>query len=192
VREKLNESRAAQIGLVAVLVITVAVLFLKPGGGGGGAEAGAEAPVVAGETAIPTAATTGVSGMGELPTAVPAVKGPPRPFVKAYDANETVALLVVHDGGIDDAYTTAALKKVASIENVASFVVPAKQISRYASVTIGLDINQLPALIVLRPKRLSGGVPQATVSYGYQTPESIYVSVLDATYKGPEVTYHPG
>jgi hypothetical protein len=193
VREKLNESRTAQIGLVAVLVIAVAVIFLKPGGGGGGGdETAAEAPVVAGEAAIPTAATTGGTGMGELPTAVPAVKGPPRPFVKAYDAGETVALLVVHDGGIDDAYTTAALKQVASIEHVAAFVVPAKQISRYASVTIGLDVNQLPALIVLRPKQLSHGVPQATVSYGYQTPESIYVSVLDATYKGPEVTYHPG
>jgi hypothetical protein len=191
VREKLNESRAAQIGLVAVLVIAVAVIFLKPGGGGGG-ETEAEAPVVTGETAIPTAATTGGTGMGELPTAVPAVPGPPRPFVKAYDAGETVALLVVHDGGIDDAYTAAALKKVASIEDVATFVVPAKQISRYASVTIGLDVNQLPALIVLRPKQLSHGVPQATVSYGYQTPESIYVSVLDATYNGPEVTYHPG
>jgi hypothetical protein len=191
VREKLNESRAAQIGLVAVLVIAVAVIFLKPGGGGGG-ETTAEVPVVSGETAVQTAATTGGAGMGELPTSVPAVKGPPRPFVAAYDAGETVALLVVHDGGIDDAYTTAALKKVASIEDVATFVIPAKQISRYASVTIGLDVNQLPALIVLRPKQLSQGVPQATVSYGYQTPESIYVSVLDATYKGPEVTYHPG
>jgi hypothetical protein len=191
VREKLNESRAAQIGLVAVLVIAVAVIFLKPGGGGG-PDTAAEVPVVVGETAIPTAATTGAAGMGELPTSVPAVKDPPRPFVAAYDAGETVALLVVHDGGIDDAYTTAALKKVASIEDVATFVVPAKQISRYASVTIGLDVNQLPALIVLRPKQLSQGVPQATVSYGYQTPESIYVSVLDATYKGPEVTYHPG
>jgi hypothetical protein len=191
VREKLNESRTAQIGLVAVLVIAVAVMFLKPGGGGGG-EPQAEVPVISGESAIPTAATTGGAGMGELPTAVPAVPGPPRPFVSAYDAGETVALLVVHDGGIDDAYTTAALKKVASIEDVAAFVVPAKQISRYASVTIGLDVNQLPALIVLRPKQLSQGVPQATVSYGYQTPESIYVSVLDATYKGPEVAYHPG
>lgn len=190
-REKLNESRAAQIGLVAVLVIAVAVIFLKPGGGGGG-EATAETPVVAGETAIPTAATTGGTGMGELPTAVPAVKGPPRAFVNAYDANDTVALLVVHDWGIDDAYTAAALKKVSTIEGVAAFIVPAKQISRYASVTIGLDVNQLPALIVMRPKKLSGGVPQATVSYGYQTPESIYVSVLDATYNGPEVTYHPG
>jgi hypothetical protein len=172
-------------------VIAVAVIFLKPGGGGGG-ETAAEVPVASGETAIPTAVTTGGAGVGELPTAGPAVKGPPRPFVAAYDAGETVALLVVHDGGIDDAYTTAALKKVASIEDVATFVVPAKQISRYASVTIGLDVNQLPALIVLRPKQLSEGVPQATVSYGYQTPESIYVSVLDATYKGPEVTYHPG
>jgi hypothetical protein len=194
-REKLNESKAAQIGLVAVLVVVVAFMLLK--GSGGGEEGEAEVPAGASETAVTTEVAgaveaTGATGMGELPTSVPAAPGPPRRFTAAYDSGDTVALLVVHDGGIDDAYTTRALKEVAQIEHVTAFVVPAKKISRYASVTVGLDVNQLPALIVLRPKALSNGVPQATVAYGYQTPESIYVSVLDATYKGPEVTYHPG
>ena len=190
-REKLNESKAAQVGLLLVLVAVAAFMLLGKGSSSSGAEVEtAEIPTTetTGETAI-VAATA--AGAGELPTSVPA-QPLPQPFTAAYDADKTVVLLVVHDGGIDDAYTTAALKKVASIEDVAAFVVPAKQISRYASVTIGLDVNQLPALIVLRPKQLSQGVPQATVSYGYQTPESIYVSVLDATYKGPEVAYHPG
>lgn len=191
-REKLNESKAAQIGLVAVLVVVAAFMLLK--GGGGESEGEAEEPAAGGETAITTEAAppTGGGGMGELPTAVPTADAPPRQFTAAYDSGQTVALLVVHDGGIDDAYTTRALKEVATIEHVTAFVVPAKHISRYASVTVGLDVNQLPALVVLRPKPLSEGVPQATVSYGYQTPESIYVSVLDATYKGPEITYHPG
>jgi hypothetical protein len=190
VREKLNESKAAQVGLVAVLVVVVAALFLSKSGGGE-SEGETEVPVTGGEVAIATA-PTGATGMGELPSAVPTAPGPPQPFRAAYDAGDTVALLVIHDGGIDDAYTTRALKAVGRIAGVSTFVVPAKKISRYASVTVGLDVNQLPALIVLRPKKLSGGIPQATVSYGYQTPESIYVSVLDASYQGPEVTYHPG
>jgi hypothetical protein len=193
VREKLNESKAAQVGLVAVLVVVVAFMLLK-GSGGSEEEGEAEVPVGGGETVVTTEATAlaGGSGMGELPTSVPTAPGPPQPFIAAYDSGDTVALLVVHDGGIDDAYTTRALKAVARIAGVSDFVVPAKKISRYASVTVGLDVNQLPALIVLRPKGLSDGIPQATVSYGYQTPESIYVSVLDASYKGPEVTYDPG
>jgi hypothetical protein len=190
VREKLNESKAAQVGLVAVLVVVVAALFLSKSGGGE-SESETEVPVAGSEIAISTAPVE-ATGMGQLPTSVPTAPGPPRRFTAAYDSGDTVALLVIHDGGIDDAYTTRALKAVARIEGVSAFVVPAKKISRYASVTVGLDVNQLPALIVLRPKRLSGGVPQATVAYGYQTPESIYVSVLDASYKGPEVTYHPG
>jgi len=59
-------------------------------------------------------------------------------------------------------------------------------------VTVGLDVNQLPALIVMRPKSLSHGVPQASVAYGVQTPQSIYQMIRDASYRGPEGgTYHP-
>lgn len=187
-REKLNESKAAQVGLVAVLAVFAAVLLLG-GSGGSGGEPETEVTVEGGE-AVALASPT---GMGELPGSVPADKPLPRRFTAAYEAGETVALLVVHDGGIDDAYTELALKEVATIERVAVVVVPAKRISRYASVTVGLDINQVPALIVMRPKRLSHGVPQATVSYGYQTPESIYQTVRDASYVGPEQqSYHPG
>ena len=70
--------------------------------------------------------------------------------------------------------------------------VPVKQLPRYASVTVGLDLNRVPAVVVMKPKRLSGGIPQATVDYGFQTPESLVQAVRDADYKGPEVTYHPG
>jgi hypothetical protein len=200
VRDKLNESKAAQIGLVAVLVVVAAVFFLKSKGGESeGGEAEAETTVTiesGGETlsiSAPTPTATAPTGMGELPTSLPAAKAPPHAFQLAYDSNEPVALLVVHDGGIDDSYTRLALKQVAKIDRVATFVVPAKKIADYASVTVGLDINQVPALIVLRPKGLSHGAPQASVSYGYQTPQSVYQQIRDATYAGPESgTYHPG
>jgi hypothetical protein len=212
VREKLNESKAAQIGLVAVLVVVAAIFFLKSSGGG---EEGSEVEETTvtiesgGETLsisapTPTAGAT-PAGMGEIPTSVPTAKPLPRRFTAAYEAGKTVALLVVHDGGIDDAYTKLALKEAARVANIAAgrglaavapvevIVVPAKQISRYAPVTVGLNVNQLPALIMMRPKALSNGTPQASVLYGYQSPESIIVGLLDASYNGPENrTYHPG
>jgi hypothetical protein len=189
-REKLNESKAAQVGLVAVLAIVVAFLFLGKGGGGSSSSGvESELTIEPGETLAVAAAPT---GMGELPTSVPQTGPLPQRFTSAYEGDQTVALLVVHDGGIDDAYTTRALKEVAEVENVTPIVVPAKQIARYASVTIGLDVNQLPALIVMRPKSLSHGVPQAIVAYGYQTPQSVYQTIADASYSGPEGgAYHP-
>jgi hypothetical protein len=199
-REKLNESKAAQIGLVAVLVVIAAVFFLKSSGGGEESgeveettvtiESGGETLSISAPTPSASAAPT---GMGELPTSLPAAAPLPQPFIAAYEADETVALLLVHDGGIDDRYTARALRAVAAVEDVAPIVVPAKQISRYASITVGLDVNQLPALIVMRPKSLSHGVPQASVAYGYQTPQSIHQLIADAAYKGPEGgAYHPG
>jgi hypothetical protein len=208
-REKLNESKAAQIGLVAVLVVVAAFFFLGKGGGGSsGGESGSEPEVAvetgSGEALAVSTATAPATGMGEIPTSVPSTKALPRRFTAAYGDGDTVALLVVHDGGIDDAYTKLALKEgaraaeiatsrgLASVGPVTVIVVPAKQISRYASVTLGLDVNQVPALIVMRPKALSDGVPQASVLYGYQSAESIVVALLDASYNGPERSYHPG
>jgi len=185
-RDKLNNNPAAQIGLVVVLIAVVGFMLLKPGGG----EAeGEESSGTVEVTAIASTPET-AAGMGELPTSVPA---PPLPaaFTAAYDADKTVALLVVHDGGIDDAFTHLALAEVAAVEDVKPFVVPVKKISRYAAVTVGLDINRVPALIVMRPRRLSGGVPQASVDYGFQTPQSVVQAVRDASYKGPEGTYYP-
>jgi hypothetical protein len=186
VRDKLNNNPVAQIGLVVVLIAAAAFMFLKPSGGEAEAE---ESSGVVEVTAIASTPET-VTGMGELPTSVPA---PPLPaaFTAAYDADRTVALLVVHNGGIDDAFTHLALEEVAAVEDVKAFVVPVKKISQYAAVTVGLDVNRVPALIVMRPRRLSGGVPQASVDYGFQTPQSVVQAVRDASYKGPEGTYYP-
>ncbi len=34
-------------------------------------------------------------------------------------------------------------------------------------------------------------LPQATVDYGLQTPQSVLQAVLDANYHGRELAYHP-
>jgi hypothetical protein len=210
-REKLNESKAAQIGLVAVLVVVAAVLFLKSSGGGesdGEAEAETTVTVESGGETLSISAPTpaaSASGMGDLPTSLPTAKPLPRRFTDAYEAGNAVALLLVHNGGIDDAYTKMALWEATKVAGIARsegwnhvaplsvIVVPAKRISDYAAVTVGLNVNQVPALIVMRPKKLSHGIPQATVSYGVQSPESILTTLVDASYSGPENgTYHPG
>jgi hypothetical protein len=74
---------------------------------------------------------------------------------------------------------------------VASFVVPADRIAHYATIAQGVDLNRVPALVVFRPKHLAGGVPAASVDYGYQSPESVEQAILDAGYKGRTIPYHP-
>ncbi len=204
-REKLNGDPKAQVALVVLLVVAAAFMLLK-GGGGEEEEFGAtEATVaVAGTEATGTAiaATPGEAVEGAVegaletaavsaaPSSIP-TPPPPRPLALAYDADKTVVLLVVHQGGIDDALVTRSSRLLEAHPDVALFVVPAKRIARYASVTVGLDVNRVPALVVMRPKSLSGGTPQASVDYGFQTPQGIVQAVLDASYNGPEATYHP-
>jgi hypothetical protein len=206
-REKLNENPMAQVGLVVILIAVVGYMLLGKGGGEEGAEevpAGGVVASVNGATA--TGATPGeavegavesleaggaiAGGSTELPTSVPAPP-PPAPVTAAYEGGNIVVLLVVHDGGIDRSLTAAVTDSVAGLPGIELFVVPARQLARYAAITVGLDLNRVPALVVMRPRRLSDGIPQATVEYGFQTPSSVVQAVLDAAYSGPETTYHP-
>ena len=98
---------------------------------------------------------------------------------------------MIHPGGIDDRIVKQAVQKLKALPERAVFVIPAKQIARYTAVTVGVEVDQVPALVVVRPRRLSGGTPQASVSYGFQTAQSVVQAVRDASYKGPEVPYHP-
>lgn len=209
-REKLNENPLAQVGLILVLVVVGVVIFI--GSSGGGEEE---------ETAVPTEATVAVAGTGAVGTATGATPGeavegavesvlespaavsasvppssvpvppPPARLTNAYDAGKTVVLMIVHRGGIDDALVERTSSTLAAVPNVALFVVPDKQIARYAAITVGLEVNRVPALVVMKPKQLSDGTPQASVDYGIQTSQSALQAVRDATYKGREVTYHP-
>ncbi len=205
-REKLNENPMAQLALIGVLLLVVGFVLLKPGGGEESEEASSSGEVTAtvnGATAsgsTPGEAVEGAvesleegttaTGAGGVPTSIPVPPPPPR-LSAAYDAGKTVVLLVVHDGGIDDAYTASASAALVNVPDTALFVVSAAKVARYAAVTVGLDLSQVPALVVMKPQRLSHGVPQATVDYGFQTPQSLVQAVRDASYEGPEATYHP-
>jgi len=206
-REKLNDNPIAQLALVGVLIAVVGFMLLGKKSGGEEAEEAAPGGVVAtvnGATA--TGATPGeavegavesleaggavATGSGGLPSSIPAPP-PPAPVTAAYEAGKTVVLLIVHDGSIDRALSRAATATVAGEPDTSLFVVPARRVARYAAITVGLDLNRVPALVVMRPRNLSDGIPQATVDYGFQTAASVAQAVRDAAYAGPETTYHP-
>lgn len=192
-REKLNENPLAQVGVIVVLLVLGVVLLASAGGGGSGSEGEAEAPT----TVSSTAAITPAGEPAPIPVAPSAAVAPPAapPTPKAVTAvwksGKTVVLLIVREGGIDDRLVRADSRTLASVSGVALFVVPARRIAAYASITQSLGVNRLPALIVLRPRSLSHGTVTASVDYGYQPSESVRQAVVDARYRGRTLSYHP-
>lgn len=199
-REQLNSNPLVQLGVVAVLLVAVAVFLMSSGGGEeeeGAATseattsvATAEAPAAPGES--------GVAGGESLASALSAVSQsaasappPPAPVLNAWQANKTIALLFVRDGGIDDRLVKDATASLARFADAAVFTVPAAKISRYAAITEGVGVDRVPALVVVTPKHLKKTVPTASVSYGFQSPQSVAQAVIDAGYKGKTLDYHP-
>lgn len=193
-RQKLNENPVAQIALIGVLAL-VAGYFVLSGMGGGEEEAGE------GEAGAPTSAVTGEAAEGTAggtaltaPTAVaaPGDRSLPRPVEQAYERGETVVVLVVRDGGIDDRLVRKATNSLRGDASVALFIVEAKGIARYTPITGPLGVESAPALIVVRPKRFNAGGPApATVDYGFRRADDVAQAIRDAVYSGPRLGYAP-
>jgi len=208
-REKLNENPIAQVALIAILAVVGVVIFIGQSGGeeeeGAGATeatvavAGTEAsatatgatPGEAVESAVSSLEAGAATSAATAPPATVPTPSPPKRLVQAYESGKTVALLIVNPRAIDSAFSARASLLLAPYDDVLLFIVRAKEIARYAAITVGLEVNRVPALIVMKPKRLSHGTPQATVDYGLQTPQSVVQAVLDANYHGRELAYHP-
>lgn len=201
-REKLNDNPMAQVALIGVLLLLAILMLLKPFGGGGESEesagtvataASTEEAVAEGTTTSPGAAPVGATATAGGTTATAPL--PPRPvpprLLAAYNSGKTVVLLVVHDGGVDDRLVARSTSVLATMPRVATFIVPASKIARYASITDGVGVNRVPALLVVRPKRLSTGRATASVSYGFQSPQNVVQAVADARYQGRTLSYHP-
>jgi hypothetical protein len=190
-REALNSNPLAQAAVIGVLLLGTGFFLMSSMGGGKEEEAAAPEGT----------ATLSVTAEGEAPatpTSVPPV--PPSPgsvarlpegVTRAFAANQTVVLLFVRSGGIDDRLVAGTVKRVNSMPGVAPFVVPAGQIARYAAVSQGVAVDRVPALVVVRPKQLTRGVAVASVHYGFQSPQSVVQAIVDAGYKGRTLDYHP-
>jgi hypothetical protein len=206
-RDKLNNNPLAQMGAIAVLLI-VAGYFLLSTLGGGEEEPESTATTTSAEVTTPqgsasVTATVTTPGASELPleagapssvASAPAVPAPPLPrdVTRAFAANRTIALLVVKKGGVDDGMATAsAVSVLHSMSGVSVFVVPVDRISRYAEITQAVKVERVPALVVVGPKHLDQGSPSASVSYGFQSAQSVVQAVVDARYRGRTLNYHP-
>jgi hypothetical protein len=190
-REKLNSNPVAQAAVLGVLLLAVG-FFVVSSMGGGGEEEGVSPSSEAMVATVTASEGSGVAAAPPAPGALAATAPPPPAAVTAaFAANRTVVLLFVSDSGIDDRLVLAATRTLARLPGVATFVVPAKRIARYAAIAQGVDVNRVPALVVLRPKRLDHGIATASVTYGFQSPESVVQAVVDAGYKGPTLGYHP-
>jgi hypothetical protein len=184
-REKLNSNPLYQAAVIGVLLLAGGFFLLSTMGKGGEEEESS-----ANSTAVVEASAE--SATAPPPGALAAAAPPPPPPVRAAFANDqTVVLLFVRNGGIDDDMVKTDVARLESLSGVATFVVPAKDIARYVAIAQGVDVNRVPALVVVRPKRLDHGVPTASVHYGYQSPESVIQAVVDAGYKGRTLGYHP-
>jgi hypothetical protein len=190
-REKLNDNPLAQAAVVGVLLI-VAVVFLMGGMGGKGGEEEEGGASPSAESIVATVAAGEGSAVAPAPGALAdAAPPPPAAVTSAFAAGDTIVLLFVRDGGIDDRRVTGAVDRLSSMARVATFVVPASRIARYVAIAQGVEVNRVPALVVVSPKRVDAGVPKASVHYGYQSPKSVEQAVIDAGYKGRTLPYHP-
>lgn len=195
-REQLNNNPLVQMGAVAALLLVAAIFLLTSMGGGGEEEGESGSSSIA--TTAPGEGAAPSPGEAPAPEAATAAGTPtlatqplPQPVMDAWNANQTVVLLIVHDGGIDDDLVKLASSRLSGMPSASPFTVPASEIARYASITQGVGVNRVPALVVLGPKKLNQAVPTASVSYGFQDGDSIEQAVIDAGYKGPTLEYHP-
>jgi hypothetical protein len=212
-REKLNDNPLAQVAILGVLALVVGFLLISRMGGSS-TETAAPAPTTDATATAPVTDATGAvtpavpvtpdSSLAPAPGAAPAPAGEsdfkagpglPKDVVDAYNANKVVALLIVNKGSVDD----DALKSIVdSLKGKSSdttlFLVESQNVADYSRIAQGVDLQQTPALVVLRPKNLSpkGSEPTATIEYGYRGPDSVAQMVEDALYKGPtDLPYYP-
>jgi hypothetical protein len=214
-RKALNENPVVQIGALAALTLLVGFLLITRMSHKSSESSSATttsaiaAPTSSSESSVaPATSGTDATSLAPATTAPPVtagasagatagqfVAGPglPAPVVQAYKANRVVVLLVVRRNGIDDDAVKSSVESMAGSANVTLFVSNAGHIARYSRIAAGVNVDRVPALIVLRPRSLTDGpVPEATVSYGFRGPDSVAQSIRDALYKGPtNLPYYP-
>ena len=64
-------------------------------------------------------------------------------------------------------------------------------VSRYTQITQAINLDRVPHLVVLRPKRLTAGTATATVSDGFRDVQSVQQEITDALFNGRTVGDSP-
>jgi hypothetical protein len=214
-RQALNNNPVVQIAVIGVLVAIVGLFFMMNMHKGsssssssssatpaaGSATPGTTSPVTSSPsgTATPSAGAAPSASQISLPPPSGAVTpdalipgpGLPKAVAAAYKRGEAVVVLIVRGGAIDDRLVRGSVRTLSNA-GIAVFVARAKNVSRYSRVTQGVGVDRAPALVVVRPRKRSGAVPQAQVRYGFRDSASVVQAVHDALYSGPDdLPYYP-
>jgi len=191
-REQLNNNPMAQLGVVAVLLVAGAILFITMMGGGESESAGeAEVTAPGAEATLGAPAEGAEVSASALEAVPPPTVQPPEEVIDSWKSGATVALLFVRNGGVDDRLVRETTESLSRFAGVVSFVVPADDLARYSAITGGVGVERVPALLVLTPKDVAKGTPTASVRYGFQSQQAVAQAIVDARYKGPTLDYHP-
>jgi hypothetical protein len=135
---------------------------------------------------LPPATVDPSDSSGLLPS-----KGLPKEVLVAYASNKAIALLVVDPHGLSDQRVKTFAETLRSRDDVSVFIVDSPDIGDYSRITAGVRVDRVPALVVVRPRKLTEGAPTATVSYGFRGPKSVDQAVDDALYQGKPVPSYP-
>ena len=217
-RKAINNNPIVQIGLLGVLGVLVAVVFMSSMGGDKAPPPEEEATAT--ESAAPAAAPAADRRRRSMPrptlpsTPAPeaapdrrwrqhpfeASKGLPADVVNAYESGDVVVLLVMQKKGFED----EALKRdVESLEcrDDTSRLRHGRQkrrLAEYSADRRGCDARPragdhrpAPARGQARRRARAAPMPAASVSYGYRGKESVIQAVNDALYEGEAGTYAP-
>jgi hypothetical protein len=207
VRQAINNNPIAQVAVLGGLALLVGLFMMmnmKKGSSDSGSTDSSAAATPA--TSSPPAGDSAIApgSAGTAPAVPPStsgsvspdalVPGPglPRPVITAWKRGDTVVLLVVRPHGIDDRLVRSSVRSLSSESGVSVFVSRADKVARYSRITQGVALSQAPALLVVRPKRVSGSVPEAQVSYGFRDSQGVVQAVHDAVYSGKDnLPYSP-
>lgn len=213
-RNAINNNPKVQIGVLGVLVLLVAVMVLPSMMGKKSSDSGATTNTVSAQATTPqgsvdltvqttqppagaASAATGAAGVAPQATSVDPsalVPGPglPRPVIDAWKDGKAVVLLLVRNKGIDDKLVSSSVRSLSGDSNLKVFVVHANKVARYSRITQGVGVSQVPALLIVRPKSVSGSTPEAQVAYGFRDSQTVVQYVHDALYSGKDdLPYSP-
>jgi hypothetical protein len=210
-RDAINNNPKVQLGVLVALVLALGVMFApqflkKKGGDSNTSTTSAQVTTPAGTVGVtvestPSAGATGATGSpAAAPPAAATVapqalipgRGLPRPVIDAWKRGDTVVLLIVRPAGIDDRLVRDSVQSLSGDSGTSVFVAPANRIARYSRITQGVGVTEVPALVVVRPKRVSGSVPEAQVAYGFRDSQGVVQAVHDAVYAGrDDLPYSP-
>ena len=210
-RQAINENPKVQMAVVGALLLVFGFFLVTKVMGGKSEEPAAvppNAPIGSetASTAAPTSASTPIGAPSSVPPpaatsaatetdsvdpeALEPGPGLPSEFASAWDRGDAIVLLVVKPSATDDKLVLSSTAQL-SVSGTSVFVVPANKIARWSRVTQGAGVTRVPALVVVRPKRVSS-VPQAEVSYGFRDAGSVVQAVSDALYSGrDDLPYSP-